>query len=149
MYRMIRRVLCALSFSAIVVGLAQVASGESFARFGASYRLTNIVESGNQVDLTIKITLLNPSNSDVKGGIVVFYSSLPGRSLLGSFTAIKSLPHMGQTTVSQSFSISAAEYARWQEGHEPIFEFLVPGSDGASAASIQSHRVLSPGESIN
>jgi hypothetical protein len=149
MYRMIRRVLCALSFSAIVLGLAQVASGEGSTRFAASYQFTNIVESGSQVDVTIKLTLINPYSTTIKGGIVVLYNSQPGRNLLGSFSAIKSLAPLGRVTTSESFTISAAEYARWQSGHEPELEFLMPGSNGASAVSVQAHRVTTPGDRIN
>jgi hypothetical protein len=149
MYRMIQRVLGALSLCAFILGVSHVAAGETSSRFAASYRLSGVVEHGSQVDVTIKLTLLNPGSSDVNGGIVVLYNSALNRSFLGSFKLIKTLPHLGQVTTTSSFTISAAEYARWQQGHPPVLEFLVPDAAGTSSVSIQAHRVVNPGESIN
>jgi len=149
MYRMIQRVLGALSLCALALGLPRMAVGEVPSRFAASYQLSDIVEHGSQVDVTIKLTLLNPGVSDINGGIVVLYNTQPNRSFLGSFKMIKTLPHSGQVTTTTSFTISAAEYRLWQSGHAPVFEFLVPDGAGTDSVSIQARQVVNPGQSIN
>jgi hypothetical protein len=149
MRRNIQRLLGALSLLAFVFGLSQAATCQVPSKFAASYQLANIVENGDTVELTINLTLLNPNSSDVKGGIVALYDTEPNRNFLGSFQAVKSLPHQGQAVVSGAFTISAYEYTRWQRGHAPVLEFLVPSGAGTSIVSIQTRRSVNPGESIN
>jgi hypothetical protein len=149
MYRMLKSILGALSACAIVLCLSQVAMGAVPTRFVASYQIGNVVEGRSTVDLTLKLTLLNPTAADINGGIVVLYNTSPNRSLIGSFRMIKSLPHSGQVTISHAFTISTAEYARWQSGHPPVLEFLIPDGDGTDTVSIQARQTVNPGESTN
>jgi hypothetical protein len=115
-------------------------------RFAGYYELSNVVENGSQVSVTMTLTLLNPGKTDVKGGIVAVLSSEPNPALIGSFAAIKTLPHIGQVKVSQTLTISAAEYASWRHGHAPRLQFLVPSGESAVAVSIQAYQVEPPSE---
>lgn len=133
--------------------------------FAASYRLSDIVlddPSGHPdphsgVHFTMTLTLQNPSNRDVDGGIVALFttprSPSPSRRpvLLASFPVVASLPRLQSVTVKRSISITAAEYACWQSGHGPVFQFLVPskdayGENAAIAEGILAHREPSPDE---
>lgn len=135
------RVLC---LSALVLCLVQKAPAAEGRQFAAKYQLNNIVEDGNEVELTISLNLMNNSSAAVKGGVVVILNTLPEHAYLGDFSAIKSLPEHGQAPISQTLTISAAEYARWQQGKGPIFEFLVPGPGGTTTEGVQAERVLMP-----
>ena len=115
----------------------------------------NITEETHTVRFVMSLTLQNPGRQDIHNGIVAVMSADngPGQDprLIGSFATIKSLPHLQQTTVKQAFSVSAAEFARWQSGHEPVMEFLVPakddaGEDTAIAEGIQVHRTFTSSE---
>jgi hypothetical protein len=142
------RVLCALSIPAAILGIVQVAPADSARAFFGSYQLSNIVEAGDNVDVTLSLTIHNPGVGDVRGGIVVVKDTQPHHNLLGSFAAIKSLPHSGDVTVTKTFTITAAEYLRWKTGHDPVLEFLVPNGEGTSIEGIQAHRTTKPGEVI-
>jgi hypothetical protein len=108
--------------------------------FNGYYELSNVVEEGTQVHLTMTLTLRNAGKTAVTGGIVAVLSSAPDPVLIGSFSAIKTLPSKGQVTVSESLTVSAAEYKSWQEGHAPRLQFLVPSGGRAIAADIQAYR---------
>src|SRR6516164_6334270 len=77
MYRILRRVLCALCIPAAILGIVQSASGEAARAFFGSYQLSNIVEAGSSVDVTMTLVLRNPGITDVKGGIVVLMDTQP------------------------------------------------------------------------
>jgi hypothetical protein len=149
MYRIIRHVLCALSIPAVILGIVQAATAETARAFAGSYQLSNIIEAGNSVDVTVTLVLRNPGSSDVRNGTVVVMDTQPQHSVLGSFATIKSLPHSGAATVTQTFTISSAEYARWKTGHDPVLEILVPNGDETSIEGIQAQRTTKPGEDIN
>jgi hypothetical protein len=149
MYRIIRRVLCAFCIPAAILGIVQVAAAQTARAFAGSYQLSNVVEAGNSVDVTMTLVLRNPGSSDIRGGIVVLMDTQPQHLYLGSFETIKSLPHSGKVTVTKTFTLTADEYARWKIGHDPVFEFLVPNGDGTSIEGIQAQRTTIPGEEIN
>ncbi len=117
--------------------------------FNGHYQFSDVVGDGDQVQLTITLTLMNASKTTVKSGIVAVSSSDPAPVLIGSFSPIKSLPALGQVTVSQRLTVSAAEYKSWQNGHAPRLQFLVGTGSGAIAADIQAYRVLPPNKPAN
>jgi len=142
------RVLCLLVLPMCAV--QAVAAPNNAARaFAGYYELSNAVEDGGQVHVTMTLTLMNPSKTTVTGGIVAVLSSGPSPVLVGSFSAIKSLPHSSQVTVSQTLTITAAEYASWQHGHAPRLQFLVPSGGTAIAAGIQAYQVVPPSKGTN
>lgn len=110
----------ALCLAAALLCIVQIAAAADLARaFAGTYKISNIVEDGSQVHLTMTLTLLNPGAADIKGGIVAVLNSQPNPTLIGSFSAIKTLPHQGQVTVIHTFTLARAEYANWQQGHVP------------------------------
>jgi hypothetical protein len=141
MIRKIALALRVLCIAAALLCMAQASRAADFGRaFAATYQLSNVVEDGSKVSVEVTVTLHNPGSSDVKGGIVAIMSAQPNPTLLGSFHAINLLTHGGHVTIIHTFSIPASEYASWQRGHAPTFEFLIPSGDSAIAAGIQSHQ---------
>ena len=149
MHPKIKGILTLLSVAVVVAGLFQSAAAEKPQRLAGSYVVKNVVADGEQVHLTITMTITNPSAQDIKGSIVALLDSQPESGLLGSFGTLKLLPHLGQAAISQTFSVSAKEYANWQHGHEPRFQFLQSSDAGAVPVLIQARRVVTPGESAN
>ena len=149
MSRILARACQFLGCAAALLCLVQTAAAQAATRFAGSYEVTGVVENSEKVQLKIALTLINPERDDVTGGIVALMDSTPSEALLGSFAAIKSLPAYGHVTVNQSFTISAAEYARWHAGHAPRFQFLIKSGDAAVAVDIQTHQTVLPGQSTN
>jgi hypothetical protein len=142
------RVLRVLCIPVLLLSLGHAKAAEPVT-FAGSYHISNVVKDATGVHFTMTLKLINSRNEDIRGGIVAMLDSSPHGELLGSFSAIKVLPRLGQTEVVHKFTISEAEYARWQQGKEPILQFLVPGEDGAIAARIQAPRDIAPAEQIN
>jgi len=142
--------VCLLLISCAMPMAAQQAAGastSSFTRaFNGYYKLSNVAvaEDSSQVHVTMTLTLRNAGKTEVAGGIVAVLSSEPNPVLIGSFSAIKTLPSKGQATLSKTFTISAAEYKSWQHGHAPVLRFLVPSGSTAIAAGIQAYQFVPP-----
>jgi hypothetical protein len=122
--------------------------------FAASYQLSNIVESGDQVSVTVTLKLFNYSGGEIRNGAVVLKDSranvMSGResadsNLLGAFNLIPSLPAYQETTLRHRFSIPASEYALWNQGREPELVFLKPDAEGnAQSVHIDLRRDFAP-----
>ena len=117
--------------------------------FNGHYQLSDVVEEGNQVEVTMTLTLVNSSKTTVTGGIVAVLSSEATPTLIASFDPIKSLPSKAQVVVTQRLSISAAEYKSWQTGSAPRLQFLVSNGTSAVAADIAAYRLLPPNKPAN
>jgi hypothetical protein len=118
--------------AALVVLLGQLSSAESRGNFFGAYQFFGVTHSGNNVQLTIQMTLRNYSGQDVKGSGVVLYNSAPVPSPLGAFNEIKSLPSPGKVIITQQFTVPEAEYARWAQGRQPNMKMLLPDGNGGS-----------------
>lgn len=137
--------LRALYLFVLLLCVASVASADDLTRaFAGTYKISNVVEDGSHVQLTLTLTLSNFSNDDVKGGIVALMNSQPTPVLIGSFSAIGDLAHQRKVTISHTFTVDANEYANWQHGHAPVLQFLVPSGDTAVAVGIQANQITTP-----
>ena len=131
-----------LCLAALVVSLGHVSSAEYRGNFSGSYKFFGVTHSGNNVQLTIQMTLHNYSGQEVKGSGVVLYNSDPVPSPIGAFNEIQSLPSPGKILISQQFTVSEVEYTRWKQGIQPNLKMLLPdGKGGSYTARID----LSPG----
>jgi hypothetical protein len=117
--------------------------------FNGHYQFSDAVEEGDQVEVTMTLTLVNSSKTTVNGGIIAVLSSDPVPVLIGSFSPIKTLPATHQVVVSQRLTVSAAEYKGWQEGRSPRLQFLVSSGSRAIAANIAAYRWLPPVSGTN
>jgi len=121
-----------LCFAALVACLGQVSSAEYRGNFFGAYQFFGVTHSGNNVNLTLYVTLHNNSGQEVKGSGVVLYNSAPVPSPVGAFNEIKSLPSPGKVTISQQFTVSETLYNRWKQGQQPNLEMLLPDGKGGS-----------------
>jgi hypothetical protein len=145
MKRSLVLVIRALYIPAALFCIVQLATAAEVGRsFNATYRLSNIVEDGDVVHVTMTLKLMNPGSAEVNGGIVALLNSQPHHALIDSFSAIKTLPPQGQVTVSHTFALPAEEYGKWQRGERPQLEFLVPSGDTAIHADILANQVIEP-----
>lgn len=135
-----------LFITAIKLVLNHPITAEPIASLPGAYQLSNVVEDGGQVHLTLKLLLNNSTATDIKGGIVVLMDSQPAHTLIGKVATIQNLPRLGHVTVSRKFTISATEYEFWKQGHEPVLEFLMPDSAGTAELRIQARRIEAPSQ---
>lgn len=144
-----RSVLSALSIPIVTLGFAQVTNVDAASRFAGTYELSNVVQNGRETSLTMTLSLFNPGNSDVKSSVVDVLDSSPNPLLIGSFSTIKTMPHLSWVQVSQKFTVSTAEYAIWQHGHAPLLQIRAASAATASGQPIQMHQVTKPGAATN
>jgi hypothetical protein len=144
-----RSVLRALSVPIAIVSFFQITAVHAANRFAGYYELSNVVEEGDQIHVTMKLTMFNPGNSDIKNSVVDLLDSSPNPVLIGSFSTIKTMPHLSWVQVSQKFTVSIAEYANWQHGHAPLLQIRAASADAASGQPIQMHQVTKPGAATN
>jgi len=155
MSRILAPALRAFLFAAAILCIfalsnAQTAKAQDMARaFAGTYQISDVAAEGGNVHFTMTLKLSNPGNADVHGGIVVLLNSQPNKAYLGSFSAISTLAHGKQVTVTKTFTVPAAEYAKWQNGHAPTLQFLVPSGETAVAAGIEAHQVNAPVAATN
>lgn len=133
-----RAILClslCMTLSLPVHGWA--ANGRDFAGF---YSLSNAVDVGGQMQLTLSARIFNYSGADVGGAtIAVEDRMLPGTSY-ASFPGL-AMAVDGNLTVSGQVTLPVAEYQRWQTGTQPRLriEYL-----NASGGLIRQPIELSP-----
>jgi hypothetical protein len=126
-----------------LLGLAQFSVLARAAEvFGGIYRLSDVIEVGNRVQVTMTLRLLNANKTDVHDAVVAVLSSAPNPVRIAYFPAISTLPRIGEVTVSETFTIPAAEYASWQSGHEPRFQLLLPSDGTTITVVIQSRKAI-------
>ena len=138
------RVSVVAVLSTLLLSLVPVSRAEYRAKFLASYRISKVSESLDRVEVTLKVTLHNLSGNDIQGGGVVLFDEAPVASPIGAFAEIASLPASGKVVLSQQFSISPIEYARWKQGIQPSLKLLLP--DGKGGSSLE-HIDLTPAPS--
>jgi|SRR5271154_5685390 len=141
---------CALARSlSLLLSLALCLTLSSQAQrrdFAAIYRLSDIVEDGNSVSLTLTLTIHNSSGADIQNGGIALFSSLgPHAEPVDAFNIIKLFPSYKSVTVSQQFTISKSEYERWSRGENPNLQFLMPdGNGGTQFVGIDLSREIPP-----
>lgn len=144
-----KRRFMALPALAITLSLGHSMAAQRMTNFAGAYMISHVVEDGDQVHLTLTLRLNNSYNTDIKGGIVALLDSQPFHTLIGKVATISDLPRLGHITVSNSFTVPAAEYYNWQHGHEPVLEFLVPDANGSIEAHIQARPAETPAQLLN
>jgi len=112
--------------------------------FAGSYRISDVSQDGGKVSLTLSLTLHNFSGGEIQnGGVVLLGESTRPPSPVAAFPLIKDFPSYRDVTVSHGFTISAAEYARWAKGENPLLDFLKPdGKGGTVMVPIDLRRVV-------
>jgi hypothetical protein len=134
------RGLCATALLCLAMSAG---AGEIPRKFAGMYQITDVIKSGGSVQLTMTFILLNPTNQTVNDGVITVLAATPAAEKIGKFAAIETLPRIGRVRVTETFKISAAEYARWEQGSLPRFELAAPGEEGTTTAGIQARRIQS------
>ena len=129
-----------LCISALFCLAQATGAAESAREFAGMFQISDVIKSGSSVQLTMTFILLNPTSKAVNDGVIEVLASTPVPETIGKFGVIETLPRTGRVRVTETFTISAAEYARWETGNLPRFEFVVPGENGTTAG-IQARRV--------
>jgi len=100
--------------------------------FPATYRISGVSEQDNKVQLTLTLTLHNFSGVDVQNCGVVLNSIAPQSEPIGTFPLVKLLPSYKDTSLEQTFTLTASEYALWKMGADPNLKILLPDTSGGT-----------------
>jgi hypothetical protein len=100
--------------------------------FTATYKIANVNEMQDKVDLTLVLTLHNATGKDVRDSAIVLYSSDPAPVSVGAFDLVKLVPANRSVTVSQTFTVSKSDYQHLQWGMHPHLDFLTPDGNGGT-----------------
>ena len=100
--------------------------------FPATYRITQISEQDNSVELTLSLTVHNYSGAAIEDCGIVLKSSDPFGTLIGTFDLVKFFPSFKDISVSNRFTVPRAEYERWMQGARPNLDILLPDGEGGT-----------------
>ncbi len=151
MQRKTSRFLIYWCLPCLVVCLALVAPARNTRNFGGDYRILQVTEQGDNVELRISLRVINLSGADVKRATVSLASSLapfprrepfdwekeqvPFKNVTLHFNEHKIVPPLVGT-----FIIPAREYERWPRGGP---NFMIDYQDAAGKQR-HEHIVLVP-----
>jgi len=105
------RVSLVLVLSAIS---AAAKNGRDFAGF---YTISNAVEQGDQMVVTLRVQLHNNSDADVKQAVLTLRQ--PVGAPLGAFQPVKLWRNHGEVRLSQQFVVPKREFESWHSGAQP------------------------------
>jgi len=114
-------VAVALLLSSFAFGTAVLANGAR--QFGGTYRVVEVKNQGENVQVRLALRLRNYSAADVKGATISFQSSLPSGAKQVAAEGVS--VHVNEREVlpplEATLTISAREYAGWKNGAQPSF----------------------------
>ena len=132
----------------LVLCLALTAPARNTHNFGGDYRILQVTEQGDNVELRISLRVINFSGADVQDATISLTSSfaplphhepfdweqeqVPFKNVTLHFNEHKAVPRLVGT-----FTIPAREYERWRKGEGPNFVI-----DYQSASGEQRHEHL-------
>jgi len=111
----------ALLLSSFVFGTAVLANAAH--QFGGTYRIVEIKNQGESVQVRLSLRLRNYSAADVKGATVSFQSALPGgaKQVAAEGVSLRVNEREALPALETTLTISAREYAGWKNGARPSF----------------------------
>lgn len=123
--------------------------------FTGSYAISHVHPDGDQVTLTLTLTVHNYSGEIHNAGVILAAPNYPATDLqpahsadptpIAAFPLIKDFPFHTDITIRQTVTIPAAEYSRWSNGENPHLEFLKPdGHQGTIYEPIDLRREIKP-----
>jgi hypothetical protein len=112
--------ICAL---AGVPALAK--DGRDFAGF---YNVSNVVEQGDQMVITVRVQVFNNSDADVKQAVLTLRQN-PGPAL-GTFPSVKLWRNHGEVRLTQQFVVPKHEFEQWHKGTQPALMVVTHDSTG-------------------
>jgi hypothetical protein len=110
--------------------------------FAGTYEITDVVESGDSVALTLAVRVINYSDTDVNGATVTLQDSIRLDQDYDAYPGALALADRQSTRLSAQFIVPTKEYERWLHGSTPALRV-----DYTSAAGDSIRRMieLAPG----
>jgi len=144
-YRLAALWLFVLGMSVLAIVPAQAQRRE----LAASYQISKVVRTGGEVSFDLTLKVINYSGQSLRNAGIVLYGKpvqpAEENPVLGTFPLIKSFPSRAEISLTQSFTVSAAEYAGWGHGNDPRLVFLKPDAQlGTLQEPIDARRDFSP-----
>jgi hypothetical protein len=85
--------------------------GRDFAGF---YNVSNVIEQGDQMVITLRVQVFNNSDADVKQAVLTLRQN-PGPAL-GTFPSVKLWRNHGEVRLTQQFAVPKHEFESWHKG---------------------------------
>lgn len=95
-----------------IAGLAK--DGRDFA---GTYNVSNVVEQGDQMVLTLQVHLFNHSDADLKQAVVTLHAR--PAATLAEFQPVKLWKNHGEVKLAQQVTVPRREFESWQKGGQP------------------------------
>jgi hypothetical protein len=115
-------------------GILLLAAAGAFAKdgrdFAGFYNLSHISDTGNAVQVTLRVELFNYSSGDANHAVVSLYETGAGATVHGSFAAIKVFHDKQRVQLAQQFTVPKREYERWERGSNPVLVVDYADKDG-------------------
>lgn len=127
----------ALLLSSFAFGTAVLANAAH--QFGGTYRVVEVKNQGENVQVRLALRLRNYSAADVKGATVSFQSALPGgaKQIAAEGVSLRVNEREVLPPLEATLTISAREYAAWKNGARPSF-FI----DFEDATGTRNHQAI-------
>ena len=101
-----------------LVGIALVAGAADGRDFGGSWRVENVMDFGDDVALTLRLSVHNHSHSDVVAGTITVADSLVPGQIYWSFYDVAA-PNRESVDLRSDVLVPRAEYEYWAIGGHP------------------------------
>jgi hypothetical protein len=117
------RILAVVTFSLVLSAFG--AAGD----FTGSYTLGAPSAAGNDVQLTIMLSVANNTSSTVSNATIALHEPKAGRVVYGQLAGLSLAPG-GSTHISGSFRVPQALYDSWQKGSSPAMSVTYNDAKG-------------------
>jgi hypothetical protein len=115
--RILQSVLKGAAF-ALLLALSVFANAKDGRDFAGFYHVSNVVEQGDQMLVTLSVQVFNHSDADVKQAVLTLHAH-PLPTPIGEFQPVKLWKNHGELRRSQQFLVSRQAYERWGRGAQP------------------------------
>ena len=119
------RILSCLILLAASTAVAK--DGRDFAGF---YEVSNVVELGQELQVTLTVRVFNYSDADVNDATITLEDSLLPGETYGSYLTPVYVQPRESVRLSDHFTIPRREYEYWQEGGTPSLTIKFRDPDG-------------------
>lgn len=121
-----------LGFKAVATSLAMVcflgicsAQARMAARFSGSYAVKDATVQGDYVHVTLRIRIVNGSDTDLSNAVVILSDLLSRRKVSSSPVLLRA---HSSVTFSSECALPFPEYERWRRGVRPTLIVQAPDS---------------------
>lgn len=123
--RLSQVVLVSLMLLLLSALTATAKDGRDFAGF---YSVSDVVEQGDQLILTLHVQLFNNSDKDVKQAVLTLRRS-PGPAL-GTFQPVNLWRNHGEVRLAQQFVVPKHEFENWNRRSQPALMVVTRDASG-------------------